>query len=72
MRWMVPFAMALREVGGASLKTFPGIPEEDVHNIQTHASYMAWLVSALLHYLHQFWTFMLTEGGLDSSKRPSG
>ncbi|XP_029702524.1 G1/S-specific cyclin-E1-like isoform X1 [Takifugu rubripes] len=43
VRWMVPFAMALREVGGASLKSFPGIPEDDVHNIQTHASYMAWL-----------------------------
>lgn len=43
---MVPFAMALREVGGASLKTFPGIPEDDAHNIQTHASYMAWLVSS--------------------------
>ncbi|XP_029688328.1 G1/S-specific cyclin-E1-like [Takifugu rubripes] len=46
VRWMVPFAMALREVGGASLKSFPGIPEDDVHNIQTHASYMAWLDKA--------------------------
>lgn len=45
---MVPFAMALREVGGASMKAFPGIPEDDVHNIQTHASYMAWLVSSVL------------------------
>uniref|UniRef100_H2RL04 Cyclin E1 n=1 Tax=Takifugu rubripes TaxID=31033 RepID=H2RL04_TAKRU len=43
VRWMVPFAMALREVSGASLKSFPGIPEDDVHNIQIHASYMAWL-----------------------------
>ncbi|XP_056878640.1 NLR family CARD domain-containing protein 3-like isoform X33 [Takifugu flavidus] len=46
VRWMVPFAMALREVGGASLKSFPGIPEDDVHNIQIHASYMAWLDKA--------------------------
>ncbi|XP_056869153.1 G1/S-specific cyclin-E1 [Takifugu flavidus] len=46
VRWMVPFAMALREVGGASLRSFPGIPEDDVHNIQIHASYMAWLDKA--------------------------
>lgn len=44
VRWMVPFAMALREVGGLPMKTFTGIPADDTHNIQTHASYMAWLV----------------------------
>lgn len=44
VRWMVPFAMALREVGGLPMKTFTGIPADDMHNIQTHASYMAWLV----------------------------
>uniref|UniRef100_A0A674N0X3 Cyclin E1 n=1 Tax=Takifugu rubripes TaxID=31033 RepID=A0A674N0X3_TAKRU len=55
VRWMVPFAMALREVSGASLKSFPGIPEDDVHNIQTHASYMAWLVSSVLqqNFMHR-------------------
>lgn len=44
---MVPFAMALREVGGPAVKTFSGIPADDTHNIQTHASYMAWLVSSV-------------------------
>ncbi|XP_034415048.1 G1/S-specific cyclin-E1 isoform X2 [Cyclopterus lumpus] len=46
VRWMVPFAMALREVGGSSMKTFAGIPVDDVHNIQTHASYITWLDKA--------------------------
>ncbi|XP_028442070.1 G1/S-specific cyclin-E1 [Perca flavescens] len=46
VRWMVPFAMALREVGGSSMKTFTGIPADDMHNIQTHASYITWLDKA--------------------------
>lgn len=47
VRWMVPFAMALREGGDDSLmKTFPGIPEDDAHNIQTHTSYLTWLDKA--------------------------
>ncbi|XP_068597932.1 G1/S-specific cyclin-E1 [Brachionichthys hirsutus] len=46
VRWMVPFAMALREVGRSPMKTFRGIPADDVHNIQTHASYMRWLDEA--------------------------
>ena len=46
VRWMVPFAMALREVGGSSMKTFPGIAADDMHNIQTHAAYITWLVSS--------------------------
>lgn len=45
VRWMLPFAMALREVGGSSMKTFPGIPADDMHNIQMHVPYMTWLVS---------------------------
>lgn len=45
VRWMVPFAMALREVGGSCMKTFAGIAAEDMHNIQSHAPYLAWLVS---------------------------
>lgn len=36
MKWMVPFAMALREVGSSKLKHFSGIPPEDLHNIQMH------------------------------------
>lgn len=48
VRWMVPFAVALREVGGSAMKAFVGIPAEDVHNIQTHAAYLTWLVSVLL------------------------
>lgn len=46
VRWMVPFAMALRETSSSSMKTFPGIPADDVHNIQTHVAYMAWLDKA--------------------------
>lgn len=36
VKWMVPFAMALREVGSSKLKHFNGIAPEDLHNIQTH------------------------------------
>lgn len=46
VRWMVPFAMALREVGGSAMKSFEGISKDDTHNIQTHASYMTWLEKA--------------------------
>ncbi|XP_030650058.1 G1/S-specific cyclin-E1 [Chanos chanos] len=43
VRWMVPFAMSIREAGGSSLKAFKGIPAESAHNIQTHAPYLDWL-----------------------------
>ncbi|XP_072527390.1 G1/S-specific cyclin-E1 [Salminus brasiliensis] len=43
VRWMVPFAMSIREVGSSALRTFKGIPEDDAHNIQTHTSYLEWL-----------------------------
>ncbi|XP_077376392.1 G1/S-specific cyclin-E1 isoform X2 [Festucalex cinctus] len=47
VRWMVPFAVALRESGGGSpMKTFDGIAAEDMHNIQTHAPYLMWLEKA--------------------------
>ncbi|AWP02033.1 putative G1/S-specific cyclin-E1 [Scophthalmus maximus] len=46
VRWMVPFAMALREVGGLPMKTFTGIPADDMHNIQSHASFLTWLDKA--------------------------
>ncbi|XP_048118618.1 G1/S-specific cyclin-E1 [Alosa alosa] len=43
VRWMVPFAMSIREVGSSGLKTFKGVSPEDMHNIQTHAPYLEWL-----------------------------
>lgn len=46
VRWMVPFAMALRENEGRPMKTFPGISADDMHNIQTHAAYLTWLDKA--------------------------
>uniref|UniRef100_A0A8C9G699 Cyclin E1 n=1 Tax=Pavo cristatus TaxID=9049 RepID=A0A8C9G699_PAVCR len=36
VKWMVPFAMAIREVGSSKLKHFRGVAPEDLHNIQTH------------------------------------
>uniref|UniRef100_A0A8C8ZY03 Cyclin E1 n=1 Tax=Prolemur simus TaxID=1328070 RepID=A0A8C8ZY03_PROSS len=35
-KWMVPFAMVIRETGSSKLKHFRGIPSDDAHNIQTH------------------------------------
>ncbi|KAI4898642.1 hypothetical protein NFI96_025998 [Prochilodus magdalenae] len=51
VKWMVPFAMSIREVGSSSLKAFKGIPEDDAHNIQTHASYLEWLGRAYAYEL---------------------
>uniref|UniRef100_A0A8C6SRJ0 Cyclin E1 n=1 Tax=Neogobius melanostomus TaxID=47308 RepID=A0A8C6SRJ0_9GOBI len=45
VRWMVPFAMALRENEGRPMRTFTGISTDDMHNIQTHTAYLTWLVS---------------------------
>uniref|UniRef100_A0A8C5USD3 G1/S-specific cyclin-E1 n=1 Tax=Microcebus murinus TaxID=30608 RepID=A0A8C5USD3_MICMU len=36
VKWMVPFAMAIRETGSSKLKHFRGVPADDAHNIQTH------------------------------------
>ncbi|XP_021556758.2 G1/S-specific cyclin-E1 isoform X3 [Neomonachus schauinslandi] len=36
VKWMVPFAMVIRETGSSKLKHFRGVPAEDAHNIQTH------------------------------------
>ncbi|XP_070616380.1 G1/S-specific cyclin-E1 isoform X2 [Erythrolamprus reginae] len=36
VKWMVPFAMAIKEVGSSALKQFRGVPAEDLHNIQMH------------------------------------
>ncbi|MEQ2297464.1 G1/S-specific cyclin-E1, partial [Ameca splendens] len=46
VRWMVPFAMVLREAGGSRMKTFAGILADDMHNIQSHTSYLTWLDKA--------------------------
>ncbi|KAM6153622.1 G1/S-specific cyclin-E1 isoform 1-T1 [Erethizon dorsatum] len=36
VKWMVPFAMVIRETGSCKIKHFRGVPVEDSHNIQTH------------------------------------
>ncbi|XP_045235645.1 G1/S-specific cyclin-E1 isoform X5 [Macaca fascicularis] len=36
VKWMVPFAMVIRETGSSKLKHFRGVADEDAHNIQTH------------------------------------
>ncbi|XP_041728368.1 G1/S-specific cyclin-E1 [Coregonus clupeaformis] len=46
VRWMVPFAMSIREVGSSALRDFKGIPADDMHNIQTHAAYLDWMAKA--------------------------
>ncbi len=33
---MAPYALTLREAGPVEVKTFPQIPLEDTHNIQSH------------------------------------
>uniref|UniRef100_A0A8C4X685 Cyclin E1 n=1 Tax=Erpetoichthys calabaricus TaxID=27687 RepID=A0A8C4X685_ERPCA len=45
VKWMVPFAMSVKEMGNTKLKCFKGIPMEDSHNIQTHSTLLGWLVS---------------------------
>ncbi|KAK6480088.1 G1/S-specific cyclin-E1-like [Huso huso] len=49
VRWMVPFAMSIREVGSSGLKKFKGISPEDTHNIQTHSVLLEWLDRASAH-----------------------
>ncbi|XP_064168964.1 G1/S-specific cyclin-E1 [Anguilla rostrata] len=51
VKWMVPFAMSIREVGSSGLKTFKGISVDDLHNIQTHAPYLDWLEKAYSYQL---------------------
>lgn len=46
VRWMVPFAIVLRENEGRPMKTFTGISADDMHNIQTHAAYLTWMDKA--------------------------
>ncbi|XP_078400491.1 G1/S-specific cyclin-E1 isoform X1 [Cetorhinus maximus] len=46
VKWMVPFAMALREVGGIKLKNLKGVCPEDLHNIQTHSNSLSLLDKA--------------------------
>jgi len=51
VRWMVPFAMSIREAGSSALKTFKGIAADDMHNIQTHVAYLEWLVSFIFIFI---------------------
>uniref|UniRef100_UPI00398E517B G1/S-specific cyclin-E1 isoform X1 n=2 Tax=Pristiophorus japonicus TaxID=55135 RepID=UPI00398E517B len=46
VKWMVPFAMALGEVGSLKLKNLKGVCLEDVHNIQTHSNGLSLLDKA--------------------------
>ncbi|XP_057200630.1 G1/S-specific cyclin-E1 [Triplophysa rosa] len=65
VKWMVPFAMSIREAGSSTLKTFKGIEADDMHNIQTHVSYLD-----LLQRVH---SYQLVD--IESSQRspvPSG
>nr|XP_060644224.1 G1/S-specific cyclin-E1 isoform X2 [Anolis sagrei ordinatus] len=36
VKWMVPFAMVIKEAGSATMKQFRGVPAENLHIIQTH------------------------------------
>ncbi|XP_038662543.1 G1/S-specific cyclin-E1 isoform X2 [Scyliorhinus canicula] len=46
VKWMVPFAMALREMGSIKLKKLKGVWPEDLHNIQTHSNSLSLLDKA--------------------------
>ncbi|XP_043923247.1 G1/S-specific cyclin-E1 isoform X2 [Protopterus annectens] len=37
VKWMVTFALAVREAGHLELKSLKGVAPEDLHNIQTHS-----------------------------------
>ncbi|RMC09045.1 hypothetical protein DUI87_14049 [Hirundo rustica rustica] len=52
VKWMVPFAMALKEVGSSKLKHFSGIAPEDLHNIQTHINSLDLLVQECLYVMN--------------------
>lgn len=45
VRWMAPFADALRAEEPPQLKDFPKVKADDRHNIQTHVAYLELLVS---------------------------
>lgn len=53
VKWMVPFAMVIREMGSSKLKHFRGVPMEDSHNIQTHTNSLDLLVSNPLAPIRQ-------------------
>jgi len=59
VRWMVPFAMSIREAGSSALKTFKGIAADDMHNIQTHVAYLEWLVSFIFIFIYLFIFFLI-------------
>ncbi|XP_056273769.1 G1/S-specific cyclin-E2-like [Pseudoliparis swirei] len=41
--WMAPFVESVNGFGGAPLKDFVGVKEEDRHDVQTHTDYMSML-----------------------------
>lgn len=63
VKWMVPFALVIREAGSSKLKQFRGVPAEDAHNIQTHLNSLGLLVSTppppdrSARLLPDFWSF---------------
>uniref|UniRef100_A0A3B3RL83 Cyclin E1 n=1 Tax=Paramormyrops kingsleyae TaxID=1676925 RepID=A0A3B3RL83_9TELE len=51
VKWMVPFAMSIREAGSSLLKTFKGISADEMHSIQVHAPYLDLLERAQSYQL---------------------
>ena len=43
--WMSAFAITIKEMGPAAMKHFENIPQDDLHNIQTHSVDLSALVS---------------------------
>ncbi|XP_069757818.1 G1/S-specific cyclin-E1 [Narcine bancroftii] len=46
VKWMIPFAMVLREAGSLKLKKLKGVCPENMHNIQTHSNCLSLLDKA--------------------------
>lgn len=46
VKWMIPFAMTLREAGSIKQRNWKGIYPEDMHNIQPHYNYLILLDKA--------------------------
>jgi len=51
---MAPFVESVNGFGGAPLKDFVGVKEEDRHDVQTHTDYMSMLVGVQFFILC-FW-----------------
>ncbi|XP_078257779.1 G1/S-specific cyclin-E1 [Rhinoraja longicauda] len=46
VKWMIPFAMALKEAGSIKRRNWKGIYPEEMHNIQTHSNSLVLLDKA--------------------------